>query len=118
MQNEEPLTPGRTYIWVMSILLGMPVLCGVIVVTTTFVSARNDVRVWRGEFQYALDQQCPGHGFQVTDGEGKVYLDAYQFDYQWESGKEACMSDGQIVRCTCSPDDVFTLVTAAQTPAP
>jgi hypothetical protein len=90
------------------VLLLSPVLCGCLVIFLTWWNAANDVRVWRREFQYALDQQCPLEQVNIIGGAGRLYLDAYQLDYQWTRGTLKCSSNGRIVRCNCATPPVET----------
>lgn len=94
---------SNSYIYPAVVLLGLPCICGVIVILSTWIDARHNVKVWREEFQYALDQQCPQLEVDVVGGEGDVYLDAYQLDYQWIGDGVTCVSNGRRVGCSCRP---------------
>jgi len=85
-------------------IFGIPVICGLIVIVLTFVDARESVQVWRSEFQFALDVQCPDESIDIMDGAGRVSLDANQLDYQWARGDLSCESDGRVIRCSCRDD--------------
>lgn len=91
-------------------IFGVPLLCGCIIITATFVQARHDVSVWRQEFQLALDAQCPDTDVDIVGGAGDVYLEAYQLQYQWTNNAITCNSDGRVVRCSCRTDIEFTNV--------
>ena len=95
---------SNLYVPVAFAIFGVPVICGLIVIAVTLFDAQDSVRVWRSEFQYAIDEQCPGSAMDIQDGEGRVYLDAYQLDYQWVHGDLFCHSDGRVIRCNCRED--------------
>lgn len=103
----------NSYCYPALLLLGLPCLCGMIIIFSTWLDARHNVSVWRKEFQYALEQQCPQRTFDVEGGEGEVYLDAYLLDYQWVGEKGVtCSSNGRTVGCSCRPQgEEETLVT-------
>ena len=95
---------SNLYVPVAFVIFGIPVICGLIVIAVTLFDAQDSVKVWRYEFQYALDEQCPDAGIDIQGGAGRVYLDAYQLDYQWVRGDLFCESDGRIIRCNCRDD--------------
>jgi len=103
---EKTVTFGSVYVWLIGVIFGLPLLCGFLIVAATWLEARENVRVWRHEFQYALNQQCPQVQANIIAGAGKVYLDAYQLDYQWHSGSVICLSNGRTVRCNCAAGDI------------
>ena len=92
------------YAPVALVIFGVPILCGLIVIVITLIDARDSVRVWRSEFQYAIDEQCPDNGIDIEGGAGRVFLDAYQLEYQWVRGDLFCQSDGRVIRCNCRED--------------
>jgi hypothetical protein len=99
------LSTSSGYLWPAFFVLGLPLLCGILFVISTFVSARHNVQVWRQEFQNAFDAQCPHLESSIRDGQGKVYLDAYLSEYAWEDGQLACYSNGATTNCTCRLGD-------------
>ncbi len=88
-------------LWFMWLLVFLPILCGCVLATYTFLDARDNVRVWRGVFQLAIDTQCPQEEIDIVGGEGKVYLDAYRYDYQWIGDGVECTSNGKTTQCSC-----------------
>jgi hypothetical protein len=109
---------STVYNWVLLLVFGVPVVCGCLFTITTFFQAREDVQVWRREFQLAIDQQCPALKVDIVGGAGKVYLQAYQLDYQWIQGDLMCSSNGRTVRCSCATDITETLVSTAMDEVP
>lgn len=87
----------------MWLLIFLPVLCGCVLIGYTFFDARENVHIWRGEFQFAMDSQCPHIKTDILGGEGKVYLDAYREAYQWLSSDETitCDGNGKTIQCSC-----------------
>jgi hypothetical protein len=96
---------SNLYVPIALVIFGVPVICGLIVIIVTLIDAKDSVRVWRSEFQYAIEEQCPGLDVDIDGGAGRVYLDAYQLDYQWEGGDVFCESDGRVIRCNCRGDE-------------
>jgi hypothetical protein len=82
----------------------LPLSCACLVVVLTFFEAREGRRVWRNEFHYALEQQCPAQVQDIRAGAGSLYLDGYRDDYSWQGGGISCHSDGRIIRCSCRAD--------------
>lgn len=106
-QNDPSLS--RYLVFVIFIL---PLLCGCLIITLTFFEARESRRVWRNEFHYAMEQQCPAENYDIRGGAGQIYLDGYRHEYSWQGGGLTCLSDGRIVRCSCRGDeDLYTDVT-------
>lgn len=91
-------------LWFMWLVLLLPVLCGCLLMVYTYLDSRDNVRVWRGEFQFALDTQCPHLDIDIVGGTGKVYLDAYRYDYQWVGEGVTCESNGKRTLCSCRLD--------------
>jgi hypothetical protein len=90
----------------MWLMLLLPVLCGALIVVYTFFHSWNDVRVWRGEFQNAVNTQCGDHDYDIVGGEGRVYLDGYRESYTWEhTDGHICTSNGTTVSCSCAVED-------------
>jgi hypothetical protein len=109
---------STVYSWTLLLIFGVPLICGCLFTISTFFQARDDVRVWRQEFQWAIDQQCPDMYIDIVGGTGKVYLQAYQLDYQWIYGDLTCTSNGRTVRCSCATTITETLVSTAMDEVP
>lgn len=110
----KPTRFSDVYLWCVVLLFGFPTLCGCIFTVVTWRSAQHNVEIWRGEFQYALDQQCPANTTDIVGGEGRVYLDANKLDYQWVWDDLSCTSNGRLTQCSCRLDETqYTDVTGS-----
>lgn len=103
-ENPRPLLMDHGFVWPSVILLGLPVLCGLIFIFYTFATAKHNVEVWRNEFQIEINQQCPHINTNIVGGEGRVYLDAYLMQYEWDGDGINCYSNGTTTNCTCRDD--------------
>jgi hypothetical protein len=100
------------YLYCSAFIIGLPILCGCLFSVMTWRSAQHNAHIWRGEFQYALDQQCPANEVNIVGGAGGVYLDANKLDYQWVRGDLTCSSNGRLVQCSCRANETdYTEVT-------
>jgi|GEM_PF-5327465 len=115
--SHTPPSLSNLFVYPAVVIFVLPVVCGALIIVSTFMQAQNDVQTWRAEFDMALQQLCSAEDIQdinVSGGDGRVYLDAYQLDYQWIDAELSCTSNGRTINCSCNESEVSISVSKYQ----